>query len=115
MKISDRINEVMEVFGENPASFSRKIGYDKPVKLYNYVKGIFEPKQDFYERVEASYPEVDTFWLKTGIGTMLKSGSALKLPNQPIDVEKEELKREVSELKLKIQVLEGILLRFLGK
>lgn len=111
MEVSERLKELLKYLGETPAGFAKSLGYQRPEKVYNWVDGKFKPKDDAYALIKATFPYVNTEWLKRGIGSMIVGEMQLS----PLEEENKILKQKVAELEGKVSALEGVLVRALGK
>ncbi len=71
--IHDRISEIVEHFGNGKNTvIASKLGVSEG-NIRGYVKNVM-PKHDFLEKIVRCF-DVDSTWLLTGIGTMLKDDS----------------------------------------
>ena len=71
--IHDRISEIVEHFGNGKNTvIASKLGVSEG-NIRGYVKNVM-PKHDFLEKIVRCF-DVDSTWLLTGIGTMLKEDS----------------------------------------
>lgn len=71
--IHDRISEIVEHFGNGKNTvIASKLGVSEG-NIRGYVKNVM-PKHDFLEKIVRCF-DIDSTWLLTGIGTMLKEDS----------------------------------------
>lgn len=75
--INDRIEQLINAqFGGNKSSFAKQLGLER-YNLSNYIssKRRSKPSVDIIAKI-VSLLDVDAYWLLTGEGEMLKSGTA---------------------------------------
>jgi len=76
--IHERISTLVEAFGDGKNTvFSNKIGTSE-ANIRNYIKGIM-PKSDILEKIVKTF-DVNSEWLLTGNGSMIKSDQGNKVP-----------------------------------
>ena len=72
--INSRIYLIIEYYKLNPTSFSKKIGLSNNVTIGNIVGGRYnKPSFDVLEKILLTFESVNSEWLLTGNGEMLKS------------------------------------------
>lgn len=67
-KFSNRLQRVMEYYGESASSFSDKIGVQRS-SISHILSGRNKPSLDFVMKILSSYPEVELYWLLNGKGS----------------------------------------------
>lgn len=73
MIVNDRIDSLIKHFGLNKSSFSKRIGLDNNVTIGNIVAGRrTKPSYDIIAKILEAFPEVNSGWLITGQGEMLR-------------------------------------------
>lgn len=73
--ISARIAEILDYFSASKNAFALKLGYERAQTVYDIINGKSAPSYDFFKKFQFSeYSEIiNTDWLLTGRGSMLKS------------------------------------------
>lgn len=91
--ISARIAEILDYIGESKNAFALKLGYERAQTVYDIINGKSAPSYDFFKKFQFSeYSEIiNTDWLLTGRGSMLKSEGVASMGEQ-----EEELLPEVN-------------------
>lgn len=91
MEIMSRIKEIIGYLNISEREFASSIGAGQRSVNY-YLKGEQRPNLDFISKIIASYPEINTEWLITGKGLMLKKDDMSitniynpKVPEEPDD------------------------------
>ena len=64
---SNRLQKVMDFYGESASSFASKIGVQRS-SISHIISGRNKPSLDFVLKVLSSFPEVDLYWLMNGKG-----------------------------------------------
>jgi len=72
MTDSERLNEVIKHYNKTANSFGRFIGLANSQKIYDILKGRNGISKDLAEIIKAKCLGINTGWLLTGEGTMLK-------------------------------------------
>lgn len=72
----------MDHLGLNAASFSAEIGVQRS-SISHILSGRNQPSFDFLVKISAKYPQINTDWLLTGKGNILKQ-AANSLQKEPI-------------------------------
>lgn len=91
MKSSDIINEMIAYSGLSPAAFANKIGVKTTQAIYDLQKGRTKSlSQSMVNKIKSCWPEINSFWLLTGEGEMIKSGVEVKPIHTPPYQEKIE-------------------------
>lgn len=69
-EISARVAEMIEILGETPNSFSKRLGYSRAQTLYDILSGKSAPSYDFFHKFAISEFSVivSLRWLLTGMG-----------------------------------------------
>ena len=70
-QIGDRLAAIFEHYGDSVYGAAKKLGHDRPTKLYNFIGHKFKPGFDTIVEVLEHYPEVSASWLLQGKGQML--------------------------------------------
>lgn len=94
-----RFQRMLAILNKEISDVVAEVG-GTPAKYYRLYRGEVKPNYDTLFEVINAYPEINGDWLLTGRGEMFLS-------------QKEN--EEVKELKSKIQTLEDVLLRAMGK
>ncbi|MBN1340328.1 MAG: helix-turn-helix transcriptional regulator [Bacteroidales bacterium] len=68
----DRIKTILDKFGMTASEFADRIEVRRP-NVSHVLSGRNKPSLDFASRILASFPEIDTEWLITGTGNMMKN------------------------------------------
>ena len=88
-QIGDRLGAIIEHYGDSVYGAAKKLGHDRPTKLYNFIGHKFKPGFDTLVEVLQTYPEVNPGWLMLGNGEMLtaaKAAEALETITQAVSV-----------------------------
>lgn len=73
----DIIDKILEYSGLNVKSLSEKLGMDRPQALYDIQKGKTKSiSPSMRNKIISVFPEIDSGWLMTGEGPMLKPGDS---------------------------------------
>lgn len=122
-EISARVSKMIEMLGQNPNSFAKKLGYARAQTIYDIVEGKSAPSYDFFNRFVISEFSVcfNLRWLLAGEGepfleenkektTPKPSGGAIADSFIPYLQEKDnkilEQAEEIGRLRERIRVLE---------
>ncbi len=110
-EISARVAEMIEILGETPNSFAKKLGYSRAQTLYDILSGKSAPSYDFFRKFAISEFSViiNLRWLLTGMGGAKEMSSYSKVEDiQPTYlVEKiAQQAEEIGRLKARIEELE---------
>lgn len=81
---SNRLQKVMDFYGESASSFASKIGVQRS-SISHIISGRNKPSLDFVLKVLSSFPEVDLYWLMNGKG---------EFPPKSINSEQKEVNQE---------------------
>jgi len=92
--LSERIMLIIRHFGINKNIFSKKIGIS-PATFSGYINDGREPGYTFIGKIVKKYPEINSEWLLTGEGEMLRKDQDV------IDAQK-QYKMDVLEDKVKM-------------
>lgn len=95
--LRDRINELRDHYRLSNRGFAEAVGA-KPAATNNYLNGTKEPSLEFVGRILSTYVDISAEWLLRGVGSMFKE-------DKPTD---EALLKELSDMKVKLLVQEGI-------
>lgn len=79
-QIGDRLAAIIEHYGDSVYGAAKKLGHDRPTKLYNFIGHKFKPGFDTLVEVLQTYPEVNPGWLLLGNGEMLTPAKAAEEP-----------------------------------
>lgn len=86
--ISERLFKVIGFLGVSKNYFAKKLGYERSQALYDIMNDKAKPSFDFfYKFLNSEYSEnINTDWLITGKGSMLKVNDGITPPNtlQPV-------------------------------
>lgn len=84
--IQERFEQVLEHYNINAKQFSEKMG-ERPEKYYKILRGdTLSMNSETEEKINTYYPELNTEWLKEGIGEAFKHfPQSKKLPYYDID------------------------------
>jgi plasmid maintenance system antidote protein VapI len=91
--MKERLNKLMNHLGLNAAAFSSEIGVQRS-SISHILSGRNQPGFDFMVKVVTKYPEINSEWLLTGKGDMLKQDK-----NNQGDAVQQKLFTNVSGLK----------------
>ena len=82
--ISARIAKILDYINESKNSFALKLGYERAQTVYDIINGKSAPSYDFFKKFQLSeYSEIiNTDWLLTGRGSMLKIDPAPSMGEQ---------------------------------
>lgn len=95
MSPSEVINEVLRFLNINAKALSETLGYERPQIIYDIKNGKTRTiSQSLANKISSVYSDINTSWLLTGEGEMLKSGSEKK----PVDPDCEGLLATIKEL-----------------
>jgi len=88
--ISARIAGILDYVNETKNAFAIKLGYERAQTVYDIINGKSAPSYDFFRKFQLSeYSEIiNTDWLLTGRGSMLKSES-MSLMGEQVPVKEE--------------------------
>ena len=89
---TNRLQKVMEYYGESASSFAEKIGVQRS-SISHVLSGRNKPSLDFVLKILSSFPEVELYWLMNGKG---------HFPNKAIKSEQRSLTSS-SDAQLDIQ------------
>ena len=64
---TNRLQKVMDFYGESASSFAEKIGVQRS-SISHILSGRNKPSLDFVMKVLSSFPEVELYWLLNGKG-----------------------------------------------
>ncbi len=75
--ISERLKQVIDYLGFTKNEFAKKLGYNRSQVIYDIIKGKSKPSYDFFFRFKNTgfSEKINTDWLITGEGEMLRSGA----------------------------------------
>lgn len=69
----NRLQKVMDYYGESASSFAEKIGVQRS-SISHILSGRNKPSLDFILKIISSFPEVDLYWLFNGKGEFPSKG-----------------------------------------
>lgn len=69
----NRLQKVMDYYGESASSFAEKIGVQRS-SISHILSGRNKPSLDFILKILSSFPEVDLYWLLNGKGEFPSKG-----------------------------------------
>ena len=67
-EFADRLEKVMDFYGENASSFAEKIGVQRS-SISHILSGRNKPSLEFVLKILSSFPDVELYWLLNGKGT----------------------------------------------
>ncbi|MGJ5640969.1 helix-turn-helix domain-containing protein [Formosa sp. S-31] len=70
-EFSQRLQKVIDFYGESASSFSEKIGVQRS-SISHILSGRNKPSLDFVLKILSAYPEVELYWLLNGKGSFPK-------------------------------------------
>lgn len=75
-EISARVAEMIEILGETPNSFAKRLGYSRAQTLYDILSGKSAPSYDFFRKFAMSEFSaiISLRWLLTGRGEAKEAG-----------------------------------------
>lgn len=76
---SERLQKVIEYYGETASSFAEKIGVQRS-SISHILSGRNKPSLEFVLKILTSFPEVELYWLLNGKGEFPASETS-KEPN----------------------------------
>lgn len=79
-QIGDRLAAIIEHYGDSVYGAAKKLGHDRPTKLYNFIGHKFKPGYDTLVEILEKYPEVNPGWLLLGKGEMMGTAPAKEEP-----------------------------------
>lgn len=71
--VGDRLEAVINYYNMTPNEFARSIGFDRADKIYNVLKGKFNPSFEIITAITNKFVDIDLNWFITGQGKMLKN------------------------------------------
>ncbi|NRB58905.1 MAG: helix-turn-helix transcriptional regulator [Winogradskyella sp.] len=71
---SNRLQKVIQYYGESSSSFAEKIGVQRS-SISHILSGRNKPSLDFIMKVLHAYPDVELYWLLNGKGDFPKTHS----------------------------------------
>ena len=80
VKFTERLQKVIEFYGETASSFAEKIGVQRS-SISHILSGRNKPSLDFVMKVLHSYPEVELYWLLNGKGEFPNQSKISESPN----------------------------------
>lgn len=84
----ERLQKVIEFYGETASSFAEKIGVQRS-SISHILSGRNKPSLDFVLKVLSSFPEVELYWLMNGKGKFPSEEETPPLPEtQPTETYK---------------------------
>ena len=70
--INERINAVIQHLNIRPAEFSSEIGINNNATISRIAAGKVKPSYEILKKIFLRYPQINSNWLLTGEGSMLK-------------------------------------------
>lgn len=96
--MTDRILTLIKYFNLSPSDFAEEIGVQRS-SISHLISGRNKPSLEFVQKILSRFHEIDTEWLLTGKGEMLKSEMASEMMTLPFghngETEKEEVQKPV--------------------
>ena len=80
VKFTERLQKVIEFYGETASSFAEKIGVQRS-SISHILSGRNKPSLDFVMKVLHSYPEIELYWLLNGKGEFPNQSKISESPN----------------------------------
>ncbi|MBC3846203.1 helix-turn-helix transcriptional regulator [Winogradskyella echinorum] len=93
-KFTERLQKVIDYYGETASSFSEKIGVQRS-SISHILSGRNKPSLDFVMKVLHTYPEVELYWLMNGKGEFPSKPKISESPNS--NLPKPELKSKIQK------------------
>ena len=72
--MTERILSLIKLFNISPSDFAEEIGVQRS-SISHLISGRNKPSLEFVQRILTRFPEVNTEWLLSGNGAMLKNGT----------------------------------------
>ncbi|MFK7782925.1 helix-turn-helix domain-containing protein [Psychroserpens sp.] len=85
---TNRLQKVMDFYGESASSFAEKIGVQRS-SISHILSGRNKPSLDFVLKVLSSFPEVELYWLLNGKGVFPSEDENL---NENLQIDTQTLK-----------------------
>ncbi len=73
MEVSERIKMIIDYYGENKNTFSKKIGLSNNVTIGRIINENRKPSYEILSKIATNYPEINTKWLLVGEGEMINN------------------------------------------
>lgn len=77
---TNRLQKVIDYYGESASSFAEKIGVQRS-SISHILSGRNKPSLDFVLKVLSSFPEVELYWLMNGKGTFPSEAKNTRHPS----------------------------------
>ena len=90
VKFTERLQKVIDFYGETASSFAEKIGVQRS-SISHILSGRNKPSLDFVMKVLHTYPEVELYWLLNGKGNFPNSSKQSESPNSNYTKAKEDV------------------------
>lgn len=94
-KFAERLQKVMDFYGESASSFAEKIGVQRS-SISHILSGRNKPSLEFVLKILSSFPEVELYWLLNGKGTF----PAESEPNVNIDTSQDPIQNSAVNKKM---------------
>jgi transcriptional regulator with XRE-family HTH domain len=94
-KFAERLQKVMDFYGESASSFAEKIGVQRS-SISHILSGRNKPSLEFVLKILSSFPEVELYWLLNGKGTF----PAESEPNVNIDTSQDPIQNSAVNKKV---------------
>lgn len=78
---ANRLEKVIDFYGESASSFSEKIGVQRS-SISHILSGRNKPSLDFVLKILSVYPEVELYWLLNGKGSFPSTPSPNESPSE---------------------------------
>jgi len=87
MLVGARLEKVIEHYKMTPFEFSKQLGFDRADKIYNILKGKFNPSFEILVAITNKFVDVNIDWLITGESQMLRQKKGFVAPKEitPVD------------------------------
>ena len=72
--MTDRILSIIKYFNFSHSDFAEEIGVQRS-SISHLISGRNKPSLEFIQKILARFPEINTDWILTGNGDMLKNGT----------------------------------------
>ncbi len=95
----ERLQKVIDYYGESASSFAEKIGVQRS-SISHILSGRNKPSLDFILKILHTFPEVDLYWLFNGRGNFPSGTKNEKVQNEI----QGKTTNEVSEVKTNQQI-----------
>jgi len=106
MTVNQRIEEIIQYLGLNPNSFSKSIGLSGNSTISRIIKEQTTPSYETLSLIIKTYDWINTHWLMTGEGEMIRSDIDQK--DESIDALKDKIRYQDDLIKTLKETLDLI-------